>query len=117
MVAVFTAQRRPLSRQCHWPFSAENPVCQKIAPKMANAASYLLMAGVNLRTLADILGHSTMQMVQRYTHLLDDHKLRAIDRVEQLGQWSLIFKKICAVILWQPNMYHKNTISVICCYI
>lgn len=45
------------------------------------AASYLLMAGVDLRTLADILGHSTMQMVQRYTHLLDDHKLKAIDRI------------------------------------
>ena len=50
------------------------------------AASYLLMAGVDLRTLADILGHSTMQMVQRYTHLLDDHKLKAIDRIEQLGR-------------------------------
>jgi integrase len=49
------------------------------------AASYLLMAGVDLRTLAEILGHSTMQMVQRYTQLLDDHKLKAIDRIEGLG--------------------------------
>ncbi len=49
------------------------------------AASYLLMGGVDLRTLADILGHSTMQMVQRYTHLLDDHKLKAIDQIERLG--------------------------------
>ncbi|MEA3466673.1 MAG: site-specific integrase [Thermodesulfobacteriota bacterium] len=43
------------------------------------AASYLLMAGVDLRTLADILGHSSMQMVQRYTHLLDDHKLTPVN--------------------------------------
>jgi len=48
------------------------------------AANYLLMAGVDLRTLAEILGHNTMQMVQRYTHLLDDHKLQAIDRIEEL---------------------------------
>ncbi len=49
------------------------------------AASYLLMAGVDLRTLAEILGYSTTQMVQRYTHLLDEHKLKAIDRIEDLG--------------------------------
>jgi len=50
------------------------------------AASHLLMAGVDLRTLAEILGHKTMQMVHRYTHLLNDHKLKAIERINSLGQ-------------------------------
>jgi integrase len=49
------------------------------------AASHLLMAGVDIRTLAEILGHKTMQMVQRYTHLLNDHKLKAVDRINSLG--------------------------------
>ena len=50
------------------------------------AASHLIMSGVNIRTLADILGHRTLQMVLRYTHLLHDHKLAAIDKIELLGR-------------------------------
>jgi len=50
------------------------------------AASHLIMSGVDIRTLADILGHRTLQMVQRYTHLLHDHKLAAIDNIGSLGQ-------------------------------
>lgn len=49
------------------------------------AASHLLMAGTDLRTLASILGHSTLQMVLRYTHLLDEHKLNAVDRLNSFG--------------------------------
>lgn len=49
------------------------------------AASHLLMAGVDLRTLAEILGHKTLQMVHRYTHLLNDHKLKAVERINSLG--------------------------------
>ena len=49
------------------------------------AASHMLMAGTDLRTLAAILGHSTLQMVLRYTHLLDEHKLKAVDRINSLG--------------------------------
>ena len=49
------------------------------------AASHLLMAGTDLRTLAAILGHSTLQMVLRYTHLLDEHKLNAVDRLNSFG--------------------------------
>jgi len=49
------------------------------------AASHMLMAGTDLRTLAAILGHSTLQMVLRYTHLLDEHKLSAVDRINSFG--------------------------------
>ena len=49
------------------------------------AASHLLMAGVDIRTLAEILGHKTLQMVHRYTHLLNDHKLKAVDKINSLG--------------------------------
>ena len=46
----------------------------------------MIMNGIDLRTVADILGHKTISMTMRYTHLLDDHKLAAIDRIEQLGR-------------------------------
>ncbi len=49
------------------------------------AASYMIMNGVDLRTVADILGHKTISMTMRYTHLLDDHKLKAVDRIADLG--------------------------------
>ncbi|MBA3006956.1 MAG: tyrosine-type recombinase/integrase [Desulfocapsa sp.] len=42
-------------------------------------------AGVDIRTLAEILGHKTLQMVHRYTHLLNDHKLKAVDLINSLG--------------------------------
>lgn len=38
------------------------------------AASFLIMSGAGLRTTAEVLGHKTLQMVQRYSHLLDEHK-------------------------------------------
>lgn len=49
------------------------------------AASHLLMSGVDIRTLAEILGHKTLQMVLRYTHLLNDHKLKAVEGINSLG--------------------------------
>ena len=49
------------------------------------AASYMIMNGVDLRTVADILGHKTISMTMKYTHLLDDYKLKAVDRIAGLG--------------------------------
>lgn len=48
-------------------------------------ASYLIMSGVDIRTVAEILGHKDIRMTMRYTHLLDDHKLTAVDKIGDLG--------------------------------
>ena len=45
------------------------------------AASYLAMNGAGLREIADILGHKTLAMVQRYSHLTEDHKSAVVERM------------------------------------
>ena len=45
------------------------------------AASYLAMNGAGLREIGDILGHKTLAMVLRYSHLTDDHKHDTVTRM------------------------------------
>ena len=47
------------------------------------AASYLVMAGVDMRTVAEILGHKTLQMTQRYTHLSPEHLKDAVAKMNR----------------------------------
>lgn len=44
-------------------------------------ASRLVMAGVDLRTVAELMGHSTIQMTMRYAHLAPQHNRAAVDRL------------------------------------
>jgi integrase len=44
-------------------------------------ASRLVMAGVDLRTVQELLGHKTIAMTLRYTHLSESHKLDAVGRL------------------------------------
>jgi hypothetical protein len=46
-------------------------------------ASRLIMAGVDLRTVQELLGHKTISMTLRYAHLSPDHQRRAITTLEQ----------------------------------
>ena len=47
-------------------------------------ASRLVMAGVDLRTVAELMNHKTIAMTMRYAHLAPEHKASAMDRFVQL---------------------------------
>ena len=44
-------------------------------------ASRLVMAGVDLRTVQELMGHKTITMTLRYSHLSPAHKLAAVERL------------------------------------
>jgi integrase len=44
-------------------------------------ASRLVMAGVDLRTVADLMGHKRIQMTMRYAHLAPAHKQEAVEKL------------------------------------
>lgn len=46
-------------------------------------ASRLVMAGVDLRTVQELLGHKDIKMTLRYTHLSPSHKRQAMAALEQ----------------------------------
>jgi site-specific recombinase XerD len=44
-------------------------------------ASRLVMAGVDIRTLGELLGHKSLSMTMRYSHLAPAHNAAAVDRL------------------------------------
>jgi len=40
------------------------------------------MAGVDIRTVQELMGHKTIAMTLRYSHLSPDHKRKAIQALE-----------------------------------
>ena len=44
-------------------------------------ASYLAMQGASPLEIADVLGHKTLAMVKRYSHLATDHKQKLVERI------------------------------------
>ncbi len=45
-------------------------------------ASHLIMAGVDITTLKELLGHKTLAMTLRYAHLAPSHKVKAVETLE-----------------------------------
>ena len=50
--------------------------------------SRLAMAGVDIRTIAQLAGHKTLAMAMRYSHLSPSHNLSAIERLTQPLPWQ-----------------------------
>src|SRR5438445_6474223 len=51
-------------------------------------ASRLVMAGVDIRTVAELMGHKTIQMTMRYAHLAPEHNLAAVERLASFNTYA-----------------------------
>lgn len=58
------------------------------------AASYLAMNGASLMDISHILGHKTLQMVKRYSHLTDQHTAEVLQRMNDMQFKSLEKNKL-----------------------
>lgn len=76
---------QPLDIRCHW-----RKILKEI--KLENfrfhdlrhsAASELAMSGASLLEIAEILGHKTLAMVQRYSHLTKKHTAELLERMNE----------------------------------
>jgi len=47
------------------------------------------MAGVDLPTLKELMGHSTITMTMRYVHPTPEHKLEAVRKLERFNAEQL----------------------------
>lgn len=46
-------------------------------------ASHLIMAGVDLKTVSELLDHADIRSTQRYCHLAQQHKRQAVERLDE----------------------------------
>ena len=56
-------------------------------------ASRLVMAGADLRTVQELMGHKTIQMTLKYAHLSPGHRLDAVQRLCSGSQKTEIEKR------------------------
>ncbi len=47
-------------------------------------ASHLVMNGVDIRTVQELLGHTTLTMTMRYSHLAPVHRTRALQILDSV---------------------------------
>jgi len=55
-------------------------------------ASHLVMAGVDITTIKELLGHKTLAMTLRYAHLAPSHKVKAVDLLDNILNENELYK-------------------------
>jgi site-specific recombinase XerD len=62
------------------------PICFVLYDFRHRFATRLAQTGVDLATLAAILGHSSIRIVQKYVHPTAEHKRESMRRYDQMLQ-------------------------------
>lgn len=74
---------RPIALQGAWEFALKKAGIEdfRFHDLRHSAASYLAMNGASLAEIAEVLGHKTLAMVKRYSHLSDSHVAGVVERM------------------------------------
>ena len=66
------------------------------------------MAGVDLLTVAELMGHSSIQMTMRYAHLAPQHNRAAVDRLVSAAKPHGVSKKGRRVVKRENELVTKS---------
>jgi len=72
-------------------------------------ASRLIMSGVDLRSVGELLGHRTLVMVMRYSHLAPEHLREAVSRLVPARSRRKQKPELAAMVAKQPVRARKTT--------
>jgi integrase len=69
------------------------------------AASNLAMNGASLMEISEILGHKTLLMVKRYTHLTESHTSGVVEKIKKCSVDEVFFREgtICVAQRKRPR--------------